>query len=685
MIKMGMVIGDRYEVLEKIGTGGMSDVYRAKDIKLSRMVAVKILKQEFSENENFVRKFRTEAQSAAGLMHPNIVNVYDVGDEKGIYYIVMELVDGITLKRYIEEKQRLTVKEAVSISIQVAMGLEAAHNHNIIHRDIKPQNIIISKEGKVKVTDFGIAKAATSNTITSNVMGSVHYTSPEQARGGYSDAKSDIYSLGVTMFEMLTGRVPFNGDTTVAIAIKHIQEPIQPAGNFAPDIPISVEKIVLKCCQKSADRRYQTVSELISDLKQSLITPDEDFVKLLDPDTERSTRIASDDEVRQIKREFDGASRLGSGAASTKKSHSQSKQSERGEEKKSSNRGYSSKTSTSRKKPSSKKEPVKSRKKDEDDDFDSALRGSHKIEKFTMVAAIVIGLLVVVILVIAIGSAYGIFSAGSGAKSAASSSTAATSGGPANAGQNVSGVEVPSLSDGNMLYAEARSRLESIGFMVTKIDDDTADAPQNTVVDQYPSGGSYAALGSEIVVYVSTGEGYTADSSNSASSSTTLKIDVPDVKGLDLAAAQAALIYSGFKSGKVTEENSDSPVGTVINQSPAAGEKAAPDTEVNLVQSKGPTSYSFNASIAAPTEAEIAAVAANVGKDAASIYKYGSTNVHIQVYASIDGYIYDNYSVNFPISVNVSGLQSSTGSINLSFAGADGSTYNIQRNVEFTH
>ena len=205
MVKIGMVIGDRYEVLEKIGTGGMSDVYKAKDHKLNRLVAVKVLKQEFSENENFVSKFRVEAQSTAGLLHPNTVNVYDVGDEDGINYIVMELVDGITLKKYIEKKSRLSVKEAVSIAIQVAMGLEAAHNNGIIHRDIKPQNIMISKEGKVKVTDFGIAKAATSNTITSNVMGSVHYTSPEQARGGYSDAKSDIYSLGITLFEMLTG------------------------------------------------------------------------------------------------------------------------------------------------------------------------------------------------------------------------------------------------------------------------------------------------------------------------------------------------------------------------------------------------------------------------------------------------------------------------------------------------
>ena len=246
MIKVGMIIGDRYEILEKIGTGGMSDVYKAKDHKLNRFVAAKVLKQEFSENANFVSKFRIEAQAAAGLMHPNIVNVYDVGEEDGIYFIVMELVEGITLKKYIEKKARLSVKEAVSIAIQVSMGIESAHNNHIIHRDIKPQNIIISKEGKVKVTDFGIAKAATSNTITSNVMGSVHYTSPEQARGGYSDEKSDIYSLGVTMFEMLTGRVPFNGETTVAIAIKHIQEEMPSPRDYVSEIPVSVEQIVFK-------------------------------------------------------------------------------------------------------------------------------------------------------------------------------------------------------------------------------------------------------------------------------------------------------------------------------------------------------------------------------------------------------------------------------------------------------
>lgn len=303
MIKIGMTVADRYEILEKIGTGGMSDVYRAKDHKLNRHVAVKVLKQEFSENKDFLQKFRSEAQSAAGLMHPNIVNVYDVGEESGSHFIVMELVEGITLKKYIEKKARLSVREAVSIAIQVAQGIEAAHNNHIIHRDIKPQNVIISMDGKVKVTDFGIAKAATSNTITSNVMGSVHYTSPEQVRGGFSDEKSDIYSLGITLFEMLTGRVPFNGDTTVAVAIKHIQEPMPSPRDYVPEIPVSLEKIVLKCTQKSPDRRYQSAPELIEDLKRSLISPDEDFVKLDENDEHGATKDISPQELKRIRRQ----------------------------------------------------------------------------------------------------------------------------------------------------------------------------------------------------------------------------------------------------------------------------------------------------------------------------------------------------------------------------------------------
>ena len=279
MLRKGMFLADRYEIIEQIGTGGMSDVYKAKCHKLNRYVAIKVMKSEFSEDKTFVSKFRAEAQSVAGFTHPNVVNVYDVGDENGIYYIVMELVEGITLKKYIEKRGKLPFKEAVSIAIQVANGLDAAHKHRIVHRDIKPQNIIISKEGKVKVTDFGIAKVASSSTInSSSTMGSVHYISPEQARGGYSDERSDIYSLGITIFEMLTGTVPFDGDSTVAVAVQHIQDEIPAPSTVAADIPVSIDKIVLKCTQKKPDRRYQSAAELITDLKKSLVMPDEDFV-----------------------------------------------------------------------------------------------------------------------------------------------------------------------------------------------------------------------------------------------------------------------------------------------------------------------------------------------------------------------------------------------------------------------
>lgn len=301
MLKTGMIIAERYEILEKIGTGGMADVYKAKDHKLNRFVAVKVLKSEFREDTTFIKKFRSEAQAAAVLTHPNIVNVFDVGDDEGVYYIVMELIEGITLKEYISKKGKLSIKEATSIAIQVSMGLEAAHSHGIVHRDVKPQNIIISMDGKVKVTDFGIARAASSNTISSNVMGSVHYSSPEQVRGGYSDEKSDIYSLGITLYEMVTGRVPFDGDTTVAIAIKHLQEEMVPPSVYTPELPHSLEQIILKCTQKSVDRRYQNMEDVIADLKHSLIDPQGDFVKSASVDNDAKTVVISDKELGEIK------------------------------------------------------------------------------------------------------------------------------------------------------------------------------------------------------------------------------------------------------------------------------------------------------------------------------------------------------------------------------------------------
>ncbi|MBR2257793.1 MAG: Stk1 family PASTA domain-containing Ser/Thr kinase [Blautia sp.] len=315
MLKIGMFIAERYEITAKIGTGGMADVYKAMDHKLNRYVAVKVLKQEFRTDATFVKKFRSEAQAAAGLAHPNIVSVYDVGDDDGIYYIVMELIEGITLKEYISKKGKLSVKEATSIAIQVCMGLEAAHKHGIVHRDVKPQNIIISTDGKVKVTDFGIARAASSNTISSNVMGSVHYSSPEQVRGGYSDEKSDIYSLGITLYEMVTGRVPFDGDTTVSIAIKHLQEEMTPPTTYTPDLPHSLEQIIYKCTQKSVNRRYEKMEDIIEDLKHSLIDPSGDFVKLNTVNNAAKTVVFSDKELGQIKKT---SKTSGSGSEKTK-------------------------------------------------------------------------------------------------------------------------------------------------------------------------------------------------------------------------------------------------------------------------------------------------------------------------------------------------------------------------------
>ena len=279
MIKEGVFLGKRYEILGRIGSGGMADVYKGKDHKLNRYVAIKVLKSDYRSDEVFIQKFVSEAQAAAGLMHPNVVNVYDVGQDRGLYYMVMELVEGITLKDYIEKKGKLSAKETISISIQMVTGIQAAHNRHIIHRDIKPQNIIISKEGKVKVTDFGIARATTSTqTISASVMGSVHYTSPEQARGGHVDERSDIYSAGITMYEMITGHVPFDGDSTVTVALKHLQEEIVSPSEEVPDIPYSLECIILKCTQKSQEKRYSSCEELLLDLKRSLVDPDGDFV-----------------------------------------------------------------------------------------------------------------------------------------------------------------------------------------------------------------------------------------------------------------------------------------------------------------------------------------------------------------------------------------------------------------------
>ena len=691
MVKIGMIIGDRYEVQEKIGTGGMSDVYKAKDHKLNRFVAVKVLKQEFSENANFVSKFRVEAQAAAGLAHPNIVNVYDVGEENGIYYIVMELVEGITLKKYIEKKARLSVKEAVSIAIQVSMGIEAAHNNHIIHRDIKPQNIIISKEGKVKVTDFGIAKAATSNTITSNVMGSVHYTSPEQARGGYSDEKSDIYSLGVTMFEMLTGRVPFNGETTVAIAIKHIQEEMPSPREYVSEIPVSVEQIVFKCCQKSPDRRYQSMGELIADLKRSLMTPDEDFVKMIDPNEEGSTKMMGSSEREQIKRQ--ARSRDGMEEAMHLRKEADMKRNAR-----------------------RKKEPVyeiDDEEEEEDDEEDEIDESEYeyeddeeeededydpKMERITTVLAVIAAILIGCIVLFLVGKALGLFDGtlfggqqseeqqqeeegekeqvemievegkdvdevkvallnlgltpeieyeesieyaqGIVMKSSVSKGTMVDEG--SNVVLTVSaGSEGVKVEDTvGMSEAEATATLGKSGFAVNKTESHDPYIKAGNVITQSPAAGSKAPKGTTVTLTISLGPEVT-------------KVQVPDLMGKGEEEAMALLVESGLQLGKVGEVNHEDPAleGLVCYQSYTKGLFVDAGTVVDVNISIGPAqaTYRFMEAIAGPTPEEDPA------------YRSG-TMVTVTLMADDGTQLYSTQTASFPIpEQNITGIKSPTG------------------------
>ncbi len=672
MIKIGMVIGDRYEILEKIGTGGMSDVYKAKCHKLNRFVAIKVLKQEFSENANFVSKFRVEAQAAAGLMHPNIVNVYDVGEENGIYFIVMELVEGITLKKYIEKKARLSVKEAVSIAIQISMGIESAHNNHIIHRDIKPQNIIISKEGKVKITDFGIAKAATSNTITSNVMGSVHYTSPEQARGGYSDEKSDIYSLGITMFEMLTGRVPFNGETTVAIAIKHIQEPLSSPREYVSEIPVSVEQIVLKCCQKSPDRRYQSVVNLISDLKQSLISPDEDFVKIVNPDEEASTRMITDNDMVQIKKQSDKRDSMEEVLRLKKDARRPVYDDEDDDDE---------------------DDDID----DDDDDDDDEAYGS-KMERVTTILAIVAAVLIGCIVLFLVGKTMGILSFGG--KDKEDTQTEENAGKvemPKVVGRQIeevkqeliklglfpeityketeeydaglvlecnvgigqmvdssteiiltvnsgsTGVEVPSVV--GISTAEAVSNLEKKGFVVNKTESYDSQVAKGNVISQTPEGGTKAPSGSAVTIRISQGSEDT-------------KIRVPNLIGVSEMDAMAALTESGLKVGSVSEVNNEDAAlaGLVCYQSYSVGSYVEQGTSIDLRVSIGPTqaTYSFVGSIQPPSAEEDPE------------YKDG-LNVTVTIDTADGIQLLNTNTASFPISVNYTGIKSASGTITFTY------------------
>ena len=555
MIKTGTILGDRYEILEKIGTGGMAEVFKGKDHKLNRYVAVKVLKEEFRDNDGFVKKFKEEAQAAAGLAHPNIVNVYDVGDENGIYYIVMELVEGITLKNYIERKGRLTIKEATSIAIQVSAGLEVAHNNHIVHRDIKPQNIIISREGKVKVTDFGIAKATTSQTTTSSAMGSVHYASPEQARGGYVDHRSDIYSLGIVMYEMVTGRVPFDGETAVTVAVKHLQEQMVPPSKYCPEIPYSLEQIIKKCTEKSPDRRYQDIGDLMADLKQSLVDPDGDFVQMVDLDEQAKTVIMT--------------------------------------------KGTTSKVKESRRVNLSKDEDEDDEEEDEDsedDEDDEEL--SPTVERAMTIAGVVLAVIIVIIMLLLFSKVLGI-----GKKSNTDTSDSQQTEQSADEEDDSSSasqgntVNMPSLL--GKTYAEARTVLEELGLKIERGESEKSNQySAGQIIAQSEESGNSVKVGTTVTVTLAAA-GSTASSDGTSSTGSTTsgttttttnsKVKVPSVVGKDENAAKSAITAAGLTVGTVSEASSDTvESGLVISQSPSANSETESGGKVNIVLSSGP-------------------------------------------------------------------------------------------------
>ena len=556
MLKEGIVLGERYEIISRIGAGGMADVYKAQDHKLNRLVAVKVMKAEFREDTSFVAKFQKEAQAAAKLSHPNVVNVYDVGEDRGLYYIVMELIEGITLKKYIARKGKLSVKEATSIAIQVSLGLEAAHNVGIIHRDVKPQNIIISTDGKVKLSDFGIAKAINSNTITANVMGSVHYSSPEQVRGGLSDDKSDIYSLGITMYEMVTGRVPFDGDTTVAIAIKHLQEEIVPPSIYTPDLPYSLEQIILKATQKDPNRRYASIGEMIDDLKQSLIDPQGNFVKiapLATPSVGATTQV-TDAEMRQIRSQA---------AADTERKPSRAELAEKRRAK------LEKQERTGR---------VREEEEEEDDDEDRP----SGLEKVVTIGGFILGAVIILILILFIGNMAGLFHFGNRRDSSSAASTptvtATPTPTPTEEPSKTAQATVPDMT--GMTVDQATEEANKLGIGVRQTGMEASESiEEGRILSQNPTAGSVVDQGTTIEVVTSSGR-------------PTIAIPAGLI-GSTQGEAENRILELGLRSEVQLQYSDTVEVGYVISVAPSEGSQVAPESTVTLYVSKGIDTSNF--------------------------------------------------------------------------------------------
>lgn len=644
MLNPGTYLQGRYEILEKIGSGGMSVVYKAKCHTLNRLVAIKVLKEEFASDENFVSKFKMEAQAAARLSHPNIVNVYDVVDEENLHYIVMELIEGITLKSYIEKKELLDSKEAIGIAIQVAQGIAAAHEQHIIHRDIKPQNMIISKDGKVKVADFGIARAVSSQTVNSSAaVGSVHYISPEQARGGYCDERSDIYSFGITLYEMVTGRVPFEGDNTVAVALAHLEDPVVPPGDYNPQVYPGLEDIILKCTKKKPDRRYGSMEEVIHDLHRVLMDPECDIYQneeIEEGGDPYQTRPISKDELSQIrdhhrrKSRETGADEAEKGTEGLETSDEEngspdSLSKEDAEEFGDGTGDHRSRYHSSRKREFHKKIP--SRKRDED--------VSTQFERMIAAIGIIAAILVVIVVVFVFSRLTGLFWPGSGQDSQENQTEAVT--------QSASMEEIQVIPDeGETIMPNvldlprdmAESKLKEYDIVMKVTGEEYSenyskgyvmrqDVDEGTAVEKWSTVGVTISKGSERVdvkalnlsgmdkkqaeeilkdkdlipsakeeandtmpkgkvIRVGTEEAKAGDTVELFVSSgpKTVQGQVPKLTDGDAAAADALLKAAGLVSGTVTYEYDPSkPHGQVLSQSELPGTMLEPQSAVDYV------------------------------------------------------------------------------------------------------
>ncbi|QAA33259.1 Stk1 family PASTA domain-containing Ser/Thr kinase [Clostridium manihotivorum] len=522
---VGKVLGERYEILEKIGEGGMSYVYKAKCHKLKRYVAVKVLKDSFTNNEEIVEKFKREATAIANLINPNIVNILDVGTQDNIHYIVMEYVKGKNLKEIINEHGKFAYETAISIASKVANALDCAHKNNIIHRDIKPQNILVTEEGIVKVTDFGIAKSTDSSTIayTNSVMGSAHYFSPEQAKGSYVDCRTDLYSLGVVLYEMVTGRVPFDGDSPVTVALKHIQEPVIPPKNMNSKIPDSLNALILKAVEKEPIKRYQSAKEIIADLEKVKENPNAVINAPVDSLDDDHTRIMEPVTAEVIKQ-----------AALKNKAKAQSKVYDEDEENEDDDDYY-----------------------DDDEDDDEKLTPKQKKQR--VINRVLLGLAFVLIVVVAIASASMFFGNKIGAKEPAK---------PA-----VTQVDVPQVV--GMTKDDAKKAIENSGLVYVEDGQQNSDKPEGTVIQTTPAFGEKANKDDKVKVVLSAGPA-------------TIKVPDLTSKPMSLDEAKKAIVGAGFSVGNISQDNSNTiEKGKVISQTPSANSDAKKDSSIDIVVSIG--------------------------------------------------------------------------------------------------